>query len=321
MTTYYDYKRQSQSTTPTQIFTTLLPADHNAGHGDHWAVVRDDSEVLTAWFRQSLDNAIVPEGLDNAKTCDDFLLIAGNEPAHIQQIFRLQDGKPVALVNAYPAINSPYGLTCTIDEILVCESSQDAILRLSAEDGTQIYAFDKFYAINQCHYKRGQSYYVNFSALGYAVEKSDLNESIQVTDPEAIRYHRAFNEIVSANDGQVPDDLQAQIANWQPKDNAPLEPVAINLGHSCIYLYGETLGQQDEAWCQGQVLGKSETHFFEKAMTLFDVVILREPSAKPFVVRIATPTTPVTQAIGVQDYIKANIWLQASIYGANNPTK
>lgn len=319
-TVRYQYQHHDQNTfgDPTQIRTT--PLTQNAGHSDHWAIVSDNPEELTAYFRQSLETATVPAGLSSAKTCDECLLVADNTHTHIQQIFRLDDGKPVALINAYPAVNSPYGLDCTISEIIKDDNNQDAILRLVSTDGTQIYAFDKLYAINQCHYQKNQTYYVNFSAWGYNLQKSDEHEIIKVEDPDAIRYHRAFNDIVSKNGGQVPADLDAQIANWQAPSET-LEPVEINLGHSCIYLYGETAGQQDEAWCQGQVLGKSETHFFDKAMTLFDVVILREPNAKPFVVRIATPTTPATQAIAVQDYIKSNIWLQAAIYGANNVGK
>ena len=64
-------------------------------------------------------------------------------------------------------------------------------------------------------------------------------------------------------------------------------------------------------------MGKSSTEFFGKPMTLFDVVILREPDADPFVVRIAAVSTEQTDAIQVHDYIQANIWLQAAIYEAN----
>ena len=96
-----------------------------------------------------------------------------------------------------------------------------------------------------------------------------------------------------------------------------MAPVEINLGHMCAYLFGDTLGQEDEAWCQGQVLGKQETSFNGKSILLFDVVILREQNATPFVVRIGVVNTTETQAIQVNDYIQANIWLQAAIYKEN----
>ena len=52
-------------------------------------------------------------------------------------------------------------------------------------------------------------------------------------------------------------------------------------------------------------------------MYLFDVVILREPDASPFVVRIGACKTDATKAIAVNDYVQANIWLQAAIYKEN----
>ena len=76
-----------------------------------------------------------------------------------------------------------------------------------------------------------------------------------------------------------------------------------------------------EAWCQGQVLGKQDIIFNHKPIILFDVVILREQDSDPFVVRIGAPCTEQTQAIQVQDYIQANIWLQAAIYKENQNTQ
>ena len=146
---------------------------------------------------------------------------------------------------------------------------------------------------------------------------SEQTEIVVIEDQEAIRYHRAFNDIVAANDGQVPEDLQEQIKNWQPETDAQMAPVEINLGHMCAYLFGDTLGQEDEAWCQGQVLGKQETSFNGQPIILFDVVVLREQDADPFVVRLGARKDDATQKIEVNDYIQANIWLQAAIYKEN----
>ena len=122
------------------------------------------------------------------------------------------------------------------------------------------------------------------------------------------------------NDGVIPDDIDEQIKAWTPKDddkNTPLAPVEINFGESCIYLFGDTFGQEDEAWCQGQVLGISHTEFFDVPITLFDVAILREHNAKMFVVRVAAVSDEQNNQIQVQDYIQANIWLQVAIYDEN----
>lgn len=299
------------------IRTLSLETQHNAGHGDHWAIVTANlADELPHWLQKSLEHATVPNALGNCKADSDYLLIGANDSCHIKQIFALTDGKPSQLINMFPSINSPYGLPCQIQEIIACSDTQDAILQLKHHD-TTIYAFDNLYAINRQCYRSHTTYYVNFSAWAYDISQANQDQSIVVDDPKAIRYHRAFNDIVANNNGQIPSDIDAQISQWQPDGDISLAPVEINLGNSCIYLFGETFGQQDDAWCQGQVLGKSATVFFDKDIALFDVVVLREEHDKPFVIRIATPKSEITDKINVHDYIQANIWLQASIYQEN----
>ena len=139
-----------------------------------------------------------------------------------------------------------------------------------------------------------------------------------VDEPEAIRYHRAFNDILTKNNNVAPKDLEAQIAAWQPSENdLPLEPIEINVGHMCAYLFGETIGQQDEAWCQGQIIGKQTTSFNGVDFVLLDVVILRESLDNPVVIRLAVNADNIDSTIQVNDYIQANIWLQGTIFMEN----
>lgn len=307
-----------QPTTPIKID---LPCDKNASHGDHWAILTDNIEQdVPNWLQKMIDTASLPTGLAPNLSHNHRLLIGNDSPCHIKQILSMTDGKPTAFINAFPSVKSPYGLNCQIQRIIRCDQTADAILRLQTDDGTTIYAFDQLYTINKDQYQADKTYYANFSAWAYNIAPSDQHQTILVEDQKAIRYHRAFNDIVSANGGEVPADIETQIKAWQPADHdpkTPLAPVEINLGHSCIYLFGETFGQEDEAWCQGQVLGISHSEFFGQDITLFDVVILREPDAQPLVVRIATPTTTDTHNIRVHDYIQANIWLQVAIYAQN----
>lgn len=313
----YNY---SHEVPPTKVD---LPCDENASHGDHWAILTDNiAQDVPRWLQSMLDTATLPHGLSTQNSTNNSKLLLGtNDSCHIKQILTIKDGSPEAFINAFPAVNSPYGVSCQIERIIRCDTTSDAILCLKTSDGAIIYAFDQLYAINRTEYRTPKFYFVNFSAWAYHIQPSNQDESIVVEDQEAIRHHRAFNDIVSKNNGQIPDNIDEQIRLWQPdaQDDArkPFAPVEINLGHMCAYLHGETFGQEDEAWCQGQVLGKSYTQFFDKQITLFDVVILREPNADPFVVRIATPTTSTNDTIKVRDYIQANIWLQASIYAAN----
>ena len=300
--------------------TITLTDEQTAGHGDHWRILTDNIENdVPNWLQNSIDDATIAAGLNPALTKDSLphLLLSCNEMCHINQVLAMKDGKPQNFINAFPCVNSPYGLVCKIDRIIANPSTKDAVLRLISEDGSVIYAFDQMYTVNQPLYRQGQQYFVNFSAWAYAIEPSNKDEVILVEDPEAIRYHRAYNDIVAKNNGIIPADLDKQIDQWQADTDEELAPVEINLGNMCAYLFGETLGQEDEAWCQGQVLGKQQQTLYDRQLTVFDVAILREPDADPFVVRVATPTTESVQKIEVNDYIQANIWLQAAIYHEN----
>lgn len=316
MTINYQYKNVQA---PTKI---TLTDEQTAGHADHWRILTDDmSQDVPQWLQQMIEKAAMPKGLNtNVSAKDSRLLLSEDQPCHINQVLAMKEGKPECFINAYPCVNGPYGLTCKIERMIVNDASQDAVLRLRSADGSIIYAFDQLYTANRHQYQQNASYFVNFSAWAHEISLSEQKEVIVIEDQDAIRYHRAFNDIVAANDGQVPDDLQEQIKAWQPETKEQMAPVEINLGHMCAYLFGDTLGQEDEAWCQGQVLGKQTTQFNGKSIILFDVVILREQDADPFVVRIGACDTKDTQAIQVNDYIQANVWLQAAIYKENQST-
>ncbi len=314
MTINYQYKNIQS---PTKI---TLTDEQTAGHADHWRILTDNiSHDVPEWLQQMIEQATMPKGLNgNVSAKDDkCLLLSENQTCHINQVLAMKDGKPECFINAYPCIDGPYGLTCTVERMIVNEGTHDAVLRLRSADGSIIYAFDQLYTANRHLYQQDTPYFVNFSAWAHEITLSNQNEVIIIEDEEAIRYHRAFNDIVAANDGQVPTDIQEQIKDWQPTTKEQTQPMEINLGHMCAYLFGDTLGQEDEAWCQGQVLGKQECLFNGKPIILFDVVILREQDADPFVVRVGAVSTADVKAIQVNDYVQANIWLQAAIYKEN----
>ena len=317
MTINYQYKNVQS---PTKI--TLTDAQ-TAGHADHWRILTDDmSHDVPQWLQQMIEQAAMPKGLNtNVSARDNRLLLSEDQPCHINQVLAMKEGKPECFINAYPCVDGPYGLTCSIERLIVNDSTQDAVMRLRSIDGSIIYAFDQLYTANRHLYQQNTRYFVNFSAWAHEITISEQEEGIVIEDQDAIRYHRAFNDIVAANGGKVPSDLQEQIKAWQPETKEQMAPVEINLGHMCAYLFGDTLGQEDEAWCQGQVLGKQETLFNGKPIILFDVVILREQDADPFVVRIGACSNADTQTIQVNDYVQANIWLQAAIYKENQKSK
>ncbi|MFW2177838.1 MULTISPECIES: hypothetical protein [unclassified Moraxella] len=295
-----------------------LNCEQAVGHADHWSCFTQDiANDVPNWLQSHIDTATLPKPL--ADSPSEHLLLSGNQPIHLNQIVKLGDnGKPERFINAFPCVNSPYGQWATIEGIYQCHDQVEAILRLKNDDGTILYAFDQYYAVNAPHYEKNKRYRINLSAFAYSVNLSNTSEVIVVTEPEAIRYHRAFNDILMKNNNVAPADLQAQIAQWQPNaEDLPLEPIEINVGHMCAYLFGDTIGQQDEAWCQGEVLGKQTTTFNGIEFVLLDVVILRESLDNPVVVRMAVNSTAIPEDIVVGDYIQANIWLQGTIFQEN----
>lgn len=310
------------ATSTRQTMPDIIPlnCDQAVGHADHWACFSQNiAQDVPNWLQTHLNHATVPKPLKQNHSQPSHILLSANLPIHLKQIIDVDNtGKPTRFVNAYPCVNSPYGQWATIETIYECPEQHEAILRLKTDDGTILYVFDTVFATNQTNYERDTRYYVNLSAFAYEVSLSNRSEIIVVDEPSAVRYHRAFNDILAKHNNIAPPDLEAQIADWQPNpEDLPLEPIEINVGHMCAYLFGDTIGQQDEAWCQGQVLGKQPATFNGIEFELLDVAILRESLDNPVVVRIAVNHTNIPATIKVGDYIQANIWLQGTIFADN----
>lgn len=299
--------------------TIFLNCEQAVGHADHWSCfTKNISKDVPKWIDEHIDTAVLPIALSEKKD-NSYLLLTGTQAIQLNQVLMVDEqGKPKRFINAYPCVLSPYGQWVTIDGIYACEDKAEAILRLKMDDGTILYSFDLLYAINAPHYEQGKRYRINLSAIAYEVKPSDCSEVIVVDNPSAIRYHYAFNDILAKNNNVAPPDLEQQIANWQPEPaDLPLEPIQINVGNMCAYLFGDTIGQQDEAWCQGQVIGKQTTQFNGIDFVLLDVVILRESLDNPVVIRMAVNQNDMDSQIEVNDYIQANIWLQGAIFKEN----
>lgn len=299
--------------------TILLNCEQAVGHADHWSCFSQNIQHdVPNWLSKHIDDAVLHIPLDN-RYHTPYLLLSGKQPIHLNQVLAMdENNKPKRFINAYPCVLSPYGQWASIDTVYYCQEKAEAILRLKLDDGTILYTFDQLYAINAPYYQQNQRYRVNLSAIAYEVKPSNRSEVIVVDEPSAIRYHRAFNEILAKNNNIAPKDLEQQIANWQPDPaDLPLEPIEINVGNMCAYLFGDTLGQQDEAWCQGQVIGKQSSQFNGIDFVLLDVVILRESLDNPVVIRMVVNQKDMNSHIEINDYIQANIWLQGAIFKEN----
>ncbi|MDQ9020087.1 hypothetical protein RFI02_03090 [Acinetobacter sichuanensis] len=292
--------------------------DQNFGsHVEHWSLLTEHPTFeVPKWLGLALDAPIMPMGLC-LKECDmdeTTWLIQGPSDAKIQisQIIAVENNKPKAVKTAFPSFDSPYSVPAKIDRIIRCKTNTQAVLRLQLGQST-IYAFDSLYSVNHAQYQRDQSYQVQLNAWAYELEKVSDHEQIIVDDPASIKHHRALNEILSKNNGIAPENLQEQIDAWEPKSEDDKAPVTVDFSKMVAYLYGETLGQEDEAWFQGKVVGKTNMQFMQQNYTLYDVTLILEENQPAILVRIATKESAYKD-FEIGQYIRGNIWIQANIH-------
>ena len=212
-------------------------------------------------------------------------------------------------------MESPYQLNASIDRIITCKTNTQAVLSLKVGTNSVVYAFDSLYSVNGHQYLQDQQYKVQLNAWAYELEKVSDHEQIIVDDPASIKHHRALNDILSQNNGIAPENLQEQIDAWEAKSEDDKAPVTVDFSKMVAYLYGETLGQEDEAWFQGKVVGKTQMQFMQQDYTLYDVTLILEENQPAILVRIATKD-PAFKNFEIGQYIRGNIWIQANIYSA-----
>lgn len=297
-----------------------VTAETMGGHGEHWyALTATPEDDVPNWLHDMIDDAILPQGLHrNDDTLPkNTLLLASETPVHLNQVLAVDASKkPTALITTFPVVESNYHVIAKIERIIENQDRPEAVLRLQTQDGTTIYVFDTLYAINKSQYQADTFYQVALSGICHDVAHFS-DETMTITDSEAIRHHRALNDILAKNDGEIPDDLQEQLSRWQPQDEVDKLPVTLDLSKMCAYLYGENLGQEDEAWCQGVLLGLQNVTTFNQSVCLLDVAILREENVQPVVVRMLARQENLPEKLAVGDFIRTNVWLQGEICAIN----
>lgn len=287
-------------------------------HVEHWSLLTDNpTQDVPKWLGQALDAPVMPMGLceQESDMSQDIWLIQGPEQAEIQisQVIAVESGKPKSVKTAFPIFESPYTTNATIDRIITCKSNTQAVLCLNLSANSTVYAFDRLYAVNYDQYQKNKNYKVQFNAWAYELEKVSDHEQIVVDDPASIKHHRALNDILSENEGIAPSNLQALIDAWEPKSEDDKEPVTVDFSKMVAYLYGETLGQEDEAWFQGKVVGKTQMQFMQNDYTLYDVTLILEEDQPATLIRVATQNDSYKH-FEIGQYIRGNIWIQANVY-------
>lgn len=291
-------------------------------HGEHWALLSDTPEQdVPKWLGMALDAPVMPMGLcENEDEMNaNFWLIQGPSQSHLKvtQIIAVENNKPQALKTAFPTFESPYKYNASIERIITCQSETQAVLRLRLNQNTIIYAFDNLFSVNSRHYENNQTYQVQLNAWAYHLEEVAANETILVDDPASIKHHRALNDILTAHNGVAPENLQELINAWKPKTPEDQEPVTVDFSKMVAYLYGETMGQEDEAWFQGNIVGKTSMTFMDQEYTLYDVTLVLEDHLPAILIRIATQNNSYKK-FEIGQYIRGNIWIQANIYAKSS---
>lgn len=297
---------------------TIIIDDQNFGsHIEHWQLLHaQPNTVLPQWLAMALDQPRMPMGIcadENAMDPNTWLIQGPtSSTVQINQVVAVVNERPKALKTAFPSFSSPYQYPAKIERIIQSKNASQAVLRLNFGDNKIAYAFDQLYSVNHAHYQADHHYQVQLNAWAYELNVVTPDEHLVVDDPASIKQHRALNDILAAHDGVAPPDLQQKIDAWQPQTEDDRAPVTVNFAKMVAYLYGETQGQEDEAWFQGQILGKSDMQFMQNEFCIYDVSLFHELDQAAIIVRIATARdTEKNFAIG--QYIRGNLWLQAYI--------
>ncbi|MFW2074480.1 hypothetical protein ACG9Y7_13710 [Acinetobacter gerneri] len=287
-------------------------------HVEHWNLLTENpTSDVPKWLGLALDAPVMPMGLCE-KECDmdsSVWLIQGpnNSAVQLCQVIEVEDNKPRAVKTAFPSFDSPYTFNANVDRIVTCKSNTQAVLRLQLNPNSVIYAFDSLYSVNSEQYCKNQTYKVQLNAWAYELEKVSDHEQIVVDDPASIKHHRALNDILAEHNGVAPANLQELIDAWQPKSDDDTQPVTVDFSKMVAYLYGETVGQEDEAWFQGKVVGKTQMQFMDQEYTLYDVTLILEENQPAILIRVATKEA-AHKHFEIGQYIRGNIWIQANIY-------
>ena len=293
-----------------------IRSENFGGHAEHWNILTKQADrEVGLWLQQALDAASFPMGLcqQEQQLPENVWLLQGPEQSiQISQLIAVENNRPKHLITAFPILKSPYILNGKISRILACAETNEAVLRIELSDSSVIYGYDTLYIVNQQQYHRDTIYNIELSAWAYSLELVPNKETLLIEDAAAIRHHRALNDILAQNNGETPADLQERLAAWQPTCPEDEMPVTVDISKMVAYLYGETIGQEDEAWFQGDIVGKSYSQFMDKQLVLYDVAIMREDKSKPVILRLAYQNNINQFEVG--QYIRGNIWIQMKIY-------
>ena len=283
------------------------------GHAAHWEALlgtqAGDSEP-TAWIHQALDEVSAQSPTNSARFC----LLSNHREISTQLVFELSDqAEPNRLAFAVPAIRSPHRYKAQLLKVWKSALAEQSLLELDLGADIKVFAYHLDHLRLNLDWSQTEKLEVSLSGLALDIEASDKGQLLHIRDAKSIQQHRALIELLLQNEANLPSDSRAQIKALIEEGKLPKEPITLSLDQMCAYLYSEELGQQDEAWCRGEVIGKQLVTIFSKNFLLLDVVVLREPDTLPVVIRVAVNEDLAPKPLKIGDFVQGNIWLQASV--------
>jgi hypothetical protein len=279
------------------------------GHEAHWRALIGD-QAPTEWIHQALEEVSAQSPTDSAKFC----LLSNHQAISTQLVFELSDqAEPSRLVFAVPAIGSPHRYQAQLLKIWGTPLAEQSLLELDLGGDIKVFAYNLDHLRQKLDWNQIEHLEVSLSGLALDLECSEEGQLLHIRDAKSIEQHRALIEILLQNEAHLPSDSRAKIKALIDEGKLPKEPITLSLDQMCAYLYSDELGQQDEAWCRGEVIGKQLVTIFSKNFLLLDIVVLRDPDTLPVVIRIAVNEDLAPKPLKVGDFVQGNIWLQASI--------
>ena len=286
---------------------TQLSSEDSYGHELHLKAFlggSTDPEAKTQMLHSAIDAARVV-GLSADST---LALLKTPGELGMCQLLALENGLPTSLVSAYPFVQSPHRYAVTLERVLQHHAGHEALYECRLNHSTRLYAHDPEYVLHE--HSLTKHVEIELSALAHEVHFSDPELSLSLShDPkERLEFVEQLRRtMLQSSHSSVADELDALTKSTE---ELPLE---VRLGELCAYLHSGINGQQDEAWCRGQVIGKQKVTILLNSFELLDVVVLREENTQPVVVRIAAHEKIVPNSLKVGDYLTANVWMQVKL--------
>jgi len=273
------------------------------GHGDHWAVVTEDSMEFLRRLPEILNTSQVAMGMAPGMR-PARLYRPPDEPEGFNLVWPVQgqgvittlrvgrDGEPNDVVGLYPWVGSGIQHALTIERVYPWDNQVEG--QIEAQLGPAIITFfDPLYATNKRFYRAGRSYEFILAGLAYSFAVIEP-EPIIISDPEKIVEFRTYT-------GQ---------------DVSDLSPVHIST-KGMAALFSIDKWDRDDYAFQGPVKSLSELELLGRRVWKLRVTVLRTLDDDKDVdldIYVADRCFEKDKVPQVGDDVRGNLWMQGHLW-------